>query len=63
MLLTLFSPISRNTWEVSEPAKSAKPVAHVTVRAGRCSTKITKDVMNREELKSISLFMQEHERS
>jgi hypothetical protein len=65
VLYTRFSPISRNTWEVSTPAKSPKPIATITRRRnGQCAAAITADhALNREELSSLSVFMQEHERA
>jgi hypothetical protein len=61
MLYMRFSPTSRNKWEVSTP-KSAKPIATVTRRRGRCSATITSGhALNLEELACVSAFMQERE--
>jgi hypothetical protein len=62
MLYMRFSPISRNKWEVSAPVKSAKPIATVTRRRGLCSV-TTDHALNQEELATLSVFMQEHERA
>ena len=55
-----FSPTGRSKWDVLAPVKSAKPIATVTRRNGRCSV-TTDRALSREELESLSAFMQEHE--
>jgi hypothetical protein len=60
MTYTRFAAISRNAWEVSEPAKSAKPIATITRRRGQFLATITADHgLNREELVSLLDFMTE----
>lgn len=62
MLYTRFSPISRNKWEASAPTKSTKPIATITRSRGRCFATLTADhALNRDELESLSTFMQECE--
>lgn len=64
MLYTRFSPVSRNTWEVSAPAESTKPFATITRRRGQYSAATTADhILNREELVSLLDFMQEHKQA
>jgi hypothetical protein len=64
MLYTRFSPVNRNQWEVSTPTKSAKPIATVTRRKGRCSVKIMAEhALSRAELAILSAFMREHEQA
>jgi len=64
MLYTRFLPISRNKWSVSAPTVSAKPIAHITRRRGQCiATSVPDHALNREELSSVSVFMQERERA
>ena len=64
MLFTHFSSISRNTWEVSAPTKSAEPIAFITRQRGQCFVEVTSNhALNREELSSLSVFMQECERA
>lgn len=63
MLYMRFSPISRNTWEVSTPVKSAKPIATITRRRGRCLVTTSGRALNREELLSLSTFMQDRDRA
>jgi hypothetical protein len=64
MLYVRFSPISRNTWGVSAPVKSSKPIANITRRRGRCFAKSTPGhTLSREELLSLTVFMEEHERA
>lgn len=56
MLYTRFTPIARNQWEVTAPVKSKKPIAKVTPRSVTVNRAIS-----REELDSLSAFMQERE--
>jgi hypothetical protein len=57
-MYTTLSPISRNQWHVSEPVKTATPIATVTRHEnGQCSATIMADALNREELSSLSAFM------
>jgi hypothetical protein len=60
MMYMRFSPISRNEWAVTVPVKSTKPIATVTRHNHRCSVTIN-GALNREELDSLSAFMQEQE--
>ena len=61
MLYMRFSPVSRNKWDVYTPVKSAKPIATVTRRRGKCFATTTAHAINREELAAISAFMDERE--
>lgn len=59
-----FSPISRNQWAVTVPVKSKTPIATVTRSNHRCSVTVTDSgTLNREELDSLSAFIQEQEQS
>jgi len=65
MLYTRFLLLGRrrNTWEVSAPQTSTKPIATITRRNRQCSAKITADhPLNREELAALLDFMAERER-
>lgn len=65
MLYMRFSPVSRNTWEVSTPVKSTKPIATITRSRNRqCSVTVCSDhALSREEMSCLSSFMQERERA
>lgn len=60
MVYLSFSTISQNTWEVSTPVKSAKPVATVKRRSGECRLAAHR-ALNRAELSAISVFMEGQE--
>lgn len=56
MTLSRFSPVSPNKWEVSFPVKSAKPVATIVRRKGRCSM-LPSRPLGAGELASLLAFM------
>ncbi len=62
MLYMHFSPVGQSQWEASTPVKSKLPIAKVTRRNGHCSVTVNR-ALSREELDSLSAFMEEHERS
>jgi len=60
MLYLRFEPVALNQWDVVAPVRSAKPIARVKQRHGQCSVLVTEGhSLNREELSSLSVFMQE----
>lgn len=65
MLYMRFSPVSRNTWNVSTPVKSAKPIATIKRSRNRqCSVTISLDhALSRKEMFCLSAFIREHERT
>jgi hypothetical protein len=65
MLYMRFSPVSRNTWNVSTPVKSAKPIATIKRSRNRqCSVTISPDhALSRKEMFCLSSFIREHEQT
>ncbi len=58
-----FSPVSRNEWSVSAPAKSAKPIATITHSHGHYSTTFAADYApNREIVAGVLDFIEDRER-